>query len=362
MDTNEQNQLEVSLTGLSWWSGPAPGLWKKALSLSQASTKTKPARLTRILRSPWPWVGVPIAAVIVAAILPTSQMRREQARNTFPAPYIAARSALSLAEPAENDKPDLANREVHYAGKAITESSPTLTVTQQFTGRQVVRKASIDLKTDDVRGLYLKVLKITPNEAVGEYVEQTQIYDHENAPTAYLTLRVRSERLAEVLNTLRGMAEVLREETNASDITSQVVDLEARLRNERRIEQELLDLLEKRKGSPLQDLLKLSESLSAVRERIEILVAQQQQMQHQVALATVVVSIQRTAQQTKIDGFAAQLKNKLSSAWSDGGYYLISSVAMLVRVLIGGLIWWIILCLGLWLLHRWYLKRADSTT
>ena len=73
--------------------------------------------------------------------------------------------------------------------------------------RHVVRKVSIDLIAEDVRGAYLKVLKMLPNEADGEYVEQAQLYGNSAQATAYLTVRVRASRLSAALNMLRELGD-----------------------------------------------------------------------------------------------------------------------------------------------------------
>jgi hypothetical protein len=229
--------------------------------------------------------------------------------------------------------------------------------------RQVVRRASIDLTTDDIRGIYLKIQTLVPSEAQGEYVEQSQIQGSDKALEGYITLRVQSDRLGQVLNMLRGLAEVVREQTDASDVTAQVVDVEARLRNERRVEQELIELLDKRVDSPLQDVLKVRESLASVRERIEQLAGQQASLAKQVALATVLITIRTKDGPPPAPvpaGFAANLGKKLNTAWTAGLDALISSVAAILQVIVGGLVFWIGLIVIMILLRRWYLKRSDA--
>ena len=70
-----------------------------------------------------------------------------------------------------------------------------------------------------------------------------------------------------------------------------VVDLDARLRNERRVEQELLELLDSRDESPLEEILKLRGEIAKVRTQIERYTAQQDRLSRLVSLATVLIII-----------------------------------------------------------------------
>lgn len=407
MTDSENKQLEQSLKDLSWWQGPTPRLWKKALN--STADPSKPSRIHRFLRSPWPWVGVPIAAVLAVAIVSTSA-RRVMLSNEVSEPQairtahsgmassanlgghadggLVFRESPAPATPGENaanqmnrfvaeigaagDEPGLPERVIAQLRESQDGNDGVrvwrkIGTTQKSSDsprvyeRHVVRKASIDLETDDIRSVYLKVLRIIPNEALGEYVESSEI--HGSVPsegTAYITLRVTADRLDDVLGDLRELGKVINEQITASDVTSQVVDLEARLRNERRVEQELLALMDKREDAPLKDILTLNDSLSQVRERIEKLVAQQQRIGRQVALATIVLSIHGTGavKPDEAEGFPGKLWHNLSNAWDDGSGFLAESVAALVRILIGGLVWWVLLCVLIYLTRRWYLRRT----
>ena len=192
---------------------------------------------------------------------------------------------------------------------------------------------AIDVQADDVRGVYLKVQTLLPSEAIGEYVEQAQIHENAGQLNAYVTLRVRPERLSATMDALRGLGVVVREQSDATDVTSQVVDIEARLRNERRVEQELLDLLDKRKDAPLEDVLKVSNSLADVRGRIERLVGDQQRIAREVGLASIMVTIQPKgpAPQTPPAESGYRIRERLGSAWKDGVSFLIDSLAAIMR-------------------------------
>jgi hypothetical protein len=230
--------------------------------------------------------------------------------------------------------------------------------------RQIVRKATVELLTNDVRAVFLKAAMVL-SEASGEYVQESSITGSGETAQANLILRVAADRLSDVLNALRELGEVRSEQVTGQDVTAQVVDLEARLRNEQRVELELLDLLEKRNDAPLKEILELRNTLSNVRGEIERLTAQRQQLGRLVSLATVLVIIRTDQSQERPADFsiAQYFGDGLARAWQKGLVFLADTFGLLLSILVGGLIWWILLALvfaAIWRYRRRSLAASNS--
>jgi hypothetical protein len=221
---------------------------------------------------------------------------------------------------------------------AVQEKEPV-----QAADRQVIRKANIDLKARDVRATFLKAAQVL-SEANGEYIEQSSLTGQDENLQASLTLRVSASRLSEVLNQLRGLATVVSESSGGEDVTNQVVDLEARLRNEQRVETELLGLMESRKDAPLRDVLELRDSISRVRENIERMTAQRERLGRLVSLATVLVIINpdTTKPAPLPDGLGHYFLKQVRAAWQSSMELLADSIAFLIRLIIGGAFFWLL--------------------
>ncbi len=220
--------------------------------------------------------------------------------------------------------------------------------------RQVARNATMQLKTDNVRAAFAKVQHLV-RPAVGEYVEQSSIAGQEENTTATLTLRVAADRLSEVLNQLRDLGTVVSEQQGGQDVTAQAVDLDARLRNEQRVETELLALLESRKDAPLKELLELRDSLGRVRSEIERLTGQREQLARLVSLASVLVIL--TAKDAAdpappAEGLFAYFGNELGNAWRAGVYFLADTLTLMVRIIVGGAVFWVLLAVVVFMVKR----------
>jgi hypothetical protein len=220
--------------------------------------------------------------------------------------------------------------------------------------RHVVRKATMDLVSKDVRVTASKAAFLV-NEAAGEYIESSNLFGQDQQASAQLTIRVVASRLSEVLNQLRELGTVVSETSGGQDVTEQVIDIEARLRNEASVEHELLKLLASRESAPLTEVLQLREQINASRDRIERLTAQRDGIYRLTTLATVLVSIHHDAvpQTPATSGWWSGLRTNITDAGADGLRTLSGAIAFIVWAVLAGLVWWILLLvlgLGIW---RW---------
>ncbi|MFQ5805550.1 MAG: DUF4349 domain-containing protein [Phycisphaerae bacterium] len=229
--------------------------------------------------------------------------------------------------------------------------------------RQIIRKATIELLTDDVRAAFLKATQIV-SEAKGEYVQDSSLTGTAENMQADLTLRVAADRVPEVMNELRQLGEVRSEKLAGEDVTTQAVDLEARLRNEQRVETELLELLEKRKDAPLTEILQLRATLSDVRSVIERLTAQRERLNRLVSLATVLVIIRTQAappEEPDDPSIGAYFIDGIQKAWQRGLMLLADTCGLLLSIAVGGLIWWVLVVIAFSAFWR-YRGRARAST
>ncbi len=370
MTAEADDRLAEALARLSAGPEQSPQLWKQALH--SADRHNPPGRRLRHLAkkrlSNAALLGL-AAGLLVVLFVVVSTPHLSRARD------LARRSgepaAPSFATPADSaplpDALGLTDQNVSPAlGTGGARQGPAEEVQADggapvriALSRQIIRNARVELVCEDVPAAFKSVAALVDLQR-GEYLEHSTIDDSGSGRRAELTLRVAAERLDEVLAALRKLGRVQREDVQAEDVTAQVVDLEARLRNERRIEAELLDLLEQREAAPLTEILQLRAALEDVRGRIERVEAQRQQLGRQVALATVRVELRTRPRPDSAAGrFRRELSDGLSSAWRDGLVGLARTVGAVVHIAIAGAIWWALLAVGLVV---WWRRRRQRLT
>jgi hypothetical protein len=107
-------------------------------------------------------------------------------------------------------------------------------------------------------------------------------------PSAIVTYRLPASHFASAVAALQRLGTVLSLNTGSHEVTEQVRDIEARLRNARATEAALLELMTK--AVDVEDILAVQERLGAVRGEIEQLVAEERYLRGQADEATLSVT------------------------------------------------------------------------
>ncbi|PSN15017.1 DUF4349 domain-containing protein [filamentous cyanobacterium CCT1] len=191
------------------------------------------------------------------------------------------------ASPVENQVIAPAAKEADMARNGIIEPVPS-DIGQPTP--QLVKQASLVLVLTDLDAAVDQVQSIV-QQAQGDVLS---LQDHRSpegtAQQVTLTLRVPQAQLDTVLEALRPLGTVQQQSLTAEDVSSQLVDLEARLKNLRQSEAALLQIMER--SGEISHVLEVARELSTVRESIERMAAQQQTLKRQVAYSQIYLTLQ----------------------------------------------------------------------
>ncbi|MEG4418751.1 DUF4349 domain-containing protein [Microcoleus sp. LAD1_D5] len=165
---------------------------------------------------------------------------------------------------------------------------------------QLIKKAQLSLVVKSLDASTKSVTNIVEKQQ-GDILgfQNQKPPDSSVRQTASVEIRVPQERLETTLDTLAKLGTVENRALTAEDVTDQLVDSEARLRNLRKSEEMVLKIME-RSGS-VGDVLKVSQELSNIRESIERIDAQLKSLRNQVAYSTISLTLEAavSAQQTQ---------------------------------------------------------------
>jgi len=156
---------------------------------------------------------------------------------------------------------------------------------------QLIKRAELSVKVDSIDDSI---------QAISEVIKQSQAdlisFQDRKPPTATLShsalmeIRVPQERLEATVNALANLGTVLHRSLTAQDVSEQLVDNDARLRNLRRQEELVLRIMD-RSGS-VKDMMDAAQQLGQIREAIERLDAQVKYLQQQVAYSTISLELE----------------------------------------------------------------------
>jgi len=308
------------------------------------------AESLRQINKPWQWIVIGLGILLIwvcfsLGFLPS----RSSAPSTQPgeaAPLSIAPgtgSEVALPMPADRATASLAEKPVTDA--AITE-------------RKIIRTSSLDLVVQHPADVAEKITALA--ETMGGYVESAN-GGGENATSGNLTIRVPAARFAEARAAIRKLGlRVQAEKVDAQDVTRQYVDKDARTRNLRAGETQLLGIL--KQAVTVKDMMAVSERLSEVRGEIEREQAEFNALSRQVETVSMAISL-RTESEAQVLGLNWRPMYQLKLALHDG----LESVANYASAMLGILfylpaviLWSGTILFGLvgsWRVFRWIGQR-----
>jgi hypothetical protein len=252
-------------------------------------------------------------------------------------PYGAAPTAGPAAAPGDGDQ----------SGALPDDGSGSYVLSAPRDDLQIVYTGSLQLVVDDLVPALARARAAVL--AVGGYIGASEESNDGDRSVATITYRIPATRWEDAIADLRGLAtKVVAEQTQATEVGGQVVDLEARLRNLRASEASLQEIA---KGAgKISDLLEVEAQLTQIRGQIEQLDGQLARLQDQVAYGTLVatfgleiVAVQEQAQgwdpSRDVDGATATLigagQTLVSAAIWIGIVWLPVILVLVVLVLVG---------------------------
>ena len=156
------------------------------------------------------------------------------------------------------------------------------------------------------------------------------------AASAYLTMRVNPRDFAMLTAALGGNAKVLNHQTETEDKTSQVIDVEAQIKNRSEYRDSLRELLrEKNVKRSLQDLMEIRDTMSQVQAEIDAAATQRSLLERETAKQLVQMQFQPA--RVIVSGTYSPWQQTWQRSWDT----LARSVQNLV-ITVAGLLPWLI--------------------
>lgn len=160
--------------------------------------------------------------------------------------------------------------------------------------RKVIRNADLAMTVTSPGAAQREAGKIA--EQHGGYLASSESLstaseDGEEPGSVRVTLRVSSDRLDAALDALRKLGKhVGHENISSRDVTDDWVDLEARIKTQKKLEEQYLEIL--KNASRVDDLLSVQKQLAEVRGEIEKAEGKKRLLDNQIALSTIIVTFQ----------------------------------------------------------------------
>ena len=195
---------------------------------------------------------------------------------TLPAPKIAEQ---------EGDRPDNAGA---AGGNKKEGSIPPAAVTPADS-RKLIRNAQLDLEVINYEAAVQRLTTFATEEH-GFVATQSSAKLPNGKLQGTVVVKVAPDSLDRFLQKARGLGELKNQTLGTDDVTKAYFDTDARLRNAKRMEDRLLEMLQKNTGK-VADLLQVEKELARVREQIEQMQGELKYYDALVQYATVTITL-----------------------------------------------------------------------
>lgn len=227
------------------------------------------------------------------------------------------------------------------------------------TERKIIRDATLTLEVDEPVKAAERITSIA--ETHGGFVissESRHVSSGGRKGRSYevftVQFRVPAAQFDATLKDVRATAgEVTAEKVSGKDVTEEYIDLEARLRTQRALEAQLLDIM--KTAREVSDAISVQRELATVRGEIERAEGRRRTLETLSSLSTINVTLQPPAPLVSTTGFF----HSVAEALGDGVDIAANITLFLIRALLALLPVFIFLVLPAYLILRYLLRRMS---
>ncbi|NER37932.1 MAG: DUF4349 domain-containing protein [Oscillatoria sp. SIO1A7] len=179
---------------------------------------------------------------------------------------------------------------------------------------QLIKEAELSVLVESIADAIQTVSNLVKQQQ-GDLLEfqDNKPVDTRSRHTAHMQIRVPQQRLEATINALAELGKVRNRSLTARDVSDQLVDLDARLRNLRKQEELVLKIMER--SGKVGEVLEAARELSNTREAIERIDAQLKNLQNQVAYSKISLYLEAPALETGQPSLSLGLQ--LSETWGN---------------------------------------------
>ena len=234
------------------------------------------------------------------------------------------------------------------------------------TERIVIKNASLSIVVLDPSSAMESITDMS--EGMGGFVVNSNMYKTTTSqglevPVANITVRVPVDKLDQALNQIKDLAkdpeiDILNEDISGQDVTSEVTDLESRLRNLEAAEEQLLKIMDN--ATETEDVISVFRELTSVREEIEMIQGQVKYYRESAQLSAISVYLQAKAalEPITIGGWQPGIEaQRALQALINGGQFLAN---MLIWFVIFAFPILAVIFLPIFFIVRYFRKRKQD--
>lgn len=242
--------------------------------------------------------------------------------------------SASDSDAAEATRPEYAESEEDTAGITSEEIAAVGVQAQQSEQDKIIYSAEARLETRDYPAALESVYALV--DELGGYIESSSIggtgYGSHGGRYAEFVIRVPGEKFSELTERLPDMGNLAYCRSYTENVTTQYIDVQARLESYRIQEERLLAMLEQ--AGTLEDMLTIEDHLADVRYNIDTYTSQLNYLDSQVDYSTVTLSVEEVVEYSPDSSINRSFFSRMGDALGGGMTALLEAVQSIVLLLL----------------------------
>lgn len=305
-----------------------------------------------------PAITLFVLSVLILSSVACNNARSDVATNTSSQAVSASQNAVDA--PA---KPEVAARTsegfVEFKKVSLDDSEKANETSLAAIDRKIIRNADLTMEVASTTDTQHRIVSIA--ESHGGFVVNSEAKQRESTEPAKRTLdiklivRIPETQFGSALDQIRGLTNNLTEEKiSGQDVTEEFIDLEARIRTQKALEQQFLQIM--KQTGKISDALEVQTQIAEVRSDIERLEGRKRFLENRSSLSTITVNIVAPKPMVTLPttGFRHSVREAVSESIDVGSEILLFFVRFAIVMIPIGV--FVLLPAGLVL--RYFIRRA----
>jgi hypothetical protein len=223
--------------------------------------------------------------------------------------------------------------------------------------RKIIRNANLALEVEDPKKAMQRIASVAESRGgfvvTSESRQEAGVGGSKAQEIITMDLRVPSAQFDAAMNDIHAAAShVISEKITGQDVTEEYIDLDARLRTQKALESQLLNIM--KSANQVSDAMSVEREIANVRTEIEKIEGRKRFLENQTSLSTISVTIQPPSPLVSTTGFF----HSIASAFGEGVDIAAAITLVLIRVVLALLPLAIFFGVPAYLLWRYATRRA----
>lgn len=202
-----------------------------------------------------------------------------------------------------NDKANL--EEVVVTGAAKKQDN--------FVERKLIKNGNISFETEDLQTTKTAIINLI--KKYNGYISSDNQENYGNRKSIILRVRIPAKHFDTLIS---GISEKVNKfdskNINISDVTTEFLDVESRLKNKKELEKKYLEIL--KKANSVKDILEVEKELGKLREDIESTEGRLKYLQNQVSFSTLNINFYKI-EQNESSSFGKKIKDGFANGFEN---------------------------------------------